>query len=95
MLFLSREKTEVQICVFVCMFNASGDETPTESSTTSLNALRQVCYSAAVSPRALSQNFAFWVSVETSKLAIYVLKVCDETKTWIVSRVPDKSSQTY
>lgn len=63
--------------VCVCVFNASGDETPTESSTTSLNALGQVCYSAAVGPRALSQNFAFLVSVETNKLAIYVLKVYD------------------
>lgn len=83
------------LCVCVCVFNASGDETPTESSTTSLNALGQVCYSAAVGPRALSQNFAFLVSVEMSKLATYVLKVCDETKTWTVPRVPDKSSQTY
>lgn len=62
------------MCLCVCVFNASGDETPTESSTTSLNALGQVCYSAAVGPRALSQNFAFLVPVETSKLAIYVLK---------------------
>jgi len=56
MLFLSRGETGPR-----CASDAGGDETPAESSTTSLNARRQVCLlpGTAVGPRCTFAKFRF------------------------------------